>query len=235
MFIKILQTYIDSFVSLFYPNLCLACAKNAIQKGEQLCFECETELPLTNFHLLPENPITDKFAGRLQLQNAAALFYFKKGSKVQHLIHELKYHNKPEVGLQLGKLYGSTLHENQSFKEVDFIIPVPLHQKKEKQRGYNQSDVFAEGLSQRLGKPWKKNILTRCEHTETQTQKNVIDRFENVKNAFEIRQPQILQNKHVLLVDDVLTTGATLEACALKLAAIENCKVSLAVIAFAEH
>jgi ComF family protein len=230
---KSIQTYYQSFISLFYPNLCLICNGNVPFTDRQICLKCETELPVTNFHLDDDNPIFQKFAGRIKLEQAAAFFYFFKKGKVQTLIHDLKYHNKADVGVQLGKMYGSILKESGYFDTIDFILPVPLHPKKEKQRGYNQSDMFAQGLSAILDKPWRNDILKRIEYTNTQTQKSTIERFENVKSAFKIAKPDVIQNKHVLIVDDVLTTGATMEACAINCLEIGDCRVSFAVIGYA--
>ncbi|NJN78368.1 MAG: ComF family protein [Saprospiraceae bacterium] len=166
-----IKTYYQSFVSLFYPNLCLICNDNVPFTERRICMKCETELPLTNFHQDDSNPIIEKFAGRIKLEEAGALFYFFKTSKVQTLIHELKYQNRAEIGIQFGKMYGVLLREDKAFESVDFILPVPLHPKKEKQRGYNQSDMIAQGLSQGLGKPWRNDILKRKKYTNSQTQK----------------------------------------------------------------
>jgi ComF family protein len=230
-----IKTYYQSFISLFYPNLCLVCNRSVPFIDRRICLKCEDQLPLTNFHLDEDNPIFEKFAGRINLEQAAALFYFFKAGNVQTLIHDLKYHNKAEIGIQLGKMYGSILKEDGYFKTVDFILPVPLHPKKEKQRGYNQSDMFAQGLSTTLGKPWRKDILRRTEYTNSQTKKNIIDRFENVKYAFEIAKPDLIQNKHILIVDDVMTTGATMEVCAINCLEAADCRVSFATIGFAVH
>jgi ComF family protein len=231
--LKSIKTYYQSFISLFYPNLCLVCNGNVPFTDRRICLKCEAELPVTNFHLDDDNPIFEKFAGRIELEQAAALFYFFKNGNVQTLIHDLKYHQKAEIGIQLGKMYGSILKESGYFDTVDFILPVPLHPKKEKQRGYNQSDMFAQGLSATLGKPWRKDILKRTEYTNSQTKKSIIDRFENVKSAFEIAKPNAIQNKHILIVDDVMTTGATMEACAINCLEAADCRVSFATIGFA--
>ncbi|MFK7946761.1 MAG: ComF family protein [Saprospiraceae bacterium] len=231
--LKTIQTYFNAFTELLYPNLCPACANHLI-KNQKLCFECEVNLPLTDFHLHKENEVTEKFYGRIEIENGGALLRFTKSGRVQELIHELKYQGNSEIGIHLGRMYGEILKENNAFETVDLIIPVPLHPKKEKQRGYNQSDMIAQGLAQTMFVPWQRDILVRTEYTISQTKKSNFDRFENVKNAFTISKPKLIQNKHVLLVDDVLTTGATLEACALKALSVHGCKVSILVLAIAE-
>lgn len=231
--LKTIQTYFNAFTELLYPNLCPACSNHLIE-NQKLCFECEANLPLTDFHLHNENEITEKFDGRILIENGGALFRFTKSGRVQELIHQLKYRGNSEIGIHLGRMYGEILKENNAFETVDLIIPVPLHPKKEKQRGYNQSDMIAQGMAQTLFIPWQRDILIRTEYTTSQTKKSNFDRFENVKKAFAISNPNLLKNKHILLVDDVLTTGATLEACALNLLEMEGCKVSIAVLAIAQ-
>ena len=182
-----------------------------------------------------ENAFTERFWGRISLHTGTSLYYFSKGGRTQKLIHHLKYHNKQNIGVKLGNLLGGFLSEAPLYQDVDLIIPVPLHAKRERFRGYNQSDLFAKGLSEAMQIQWQKNILVRNQMTDTQTKKSRIDRFKNVENAFSVVQPQAIQNKHILIVDDVLTTGATLEACANQILKIPGTTVSLATIAFAEN
>ncbi len=223
----------NDFLSLFFPLLCLLCRYNQRTTNQPLCLACQAKLSPTNLHLHHENEFTDRFIGRVQLETATALYYFSKTSKVQTLLHLLKYGDRPMIGVQLGRWYGYLLKEQALFSTIDLIIPVPLHPKRERQRGYNQSTQFAMGLSEALNIPYKEGVLERRMYTTTQTGKNRFDRLENVLSAFQLKQKDIIAGKHVLLVDDVLTTGATLEACALQLLEAPDVKISMATIAIA--
>lgn len=225
----------DDFVHLLYPNLCLACELKTPPQEALTCVQCQYLLPKTNFHLDKENAFTERFWGRMPLEAGAALYHFTKGGRTQKLIHNLKYNGKKDIGIKLGELYGEQLKASDHFKNAELIVPVPLHPRKEKIRGYNQSDAFAIGLSTSLGIPWMKDVLIRVEYTETQTKKSRAERLENVRRAFQIKKQSELIGRHVLLIDDVLTTGATLEACGEKILTIPNTKLSLATIAIAKY
>jgi competence protein ComFC len=224
----------DDFMSLFYPRLCLACQSNAPVKSNILCVRCSYKLPQTRFHLLEENAFTERFWGRLPLEAGASLYRFTKGGSVQNLIHQLKYKGRKEVGLKTGQFYGQQLKQSPLFQKIDLILPVPLHPKKKHQRGYNQSDMIARGLSGSMHVPWSDKILIRASFTETQTRKSRMERLENVSQAFDLCHVSSIKGKHLLLVDDVITTGATLETCALKILEIPGTKVSMVTLAFAD-
>lgn len=230
----ILRSLDDAFC-LFYPRLCLACEIKHLPPSQIICTSCEFQLPRTDFHLYPENEFTKKFWGRINLTTATSLFYFYKKSKTQNLIHNLKYKGKKEVGISSGKMLGKVLINSPLYQDIDLIVPIPLHLKKEIQRGFNQSAVFAQGLSEAMNIPWSSDTLIRTIYTQTQTKKSRLERFENVIKAFEVKKPRLIENYHILLVDDVLTTGATLEAGAIKLLEVEGVKVSMATIAFAKN
>ena len=230
-----LLRYLDNMYCLFYPRLCLACERKDIPPKQILCISCEAKLPRTNFHLFQENEFTQRFWGRISLEAASALYFFEKESKAQTLIHNLKYKGKQKVGVMLGQVLGDLLKDSPHYQDIDVIIPIPLHRKKERQRGFNQSDVFAQGLSDSMGIPWQRDVLIRTTYTSSQTKKSRKERFENVVQAFHVLQPEKIKGKHILLVDDVFTTGATLEAGAVKILEVPDTKISLATIAFAKN
>lgn len=226
---------LNDFISLIYPQNCASCGNSLFKHEECLCTFCRYHLPKTNFHLQTGNPVEKLFWGRADIFSAAAYYAFGKGGKVQHLIHQLKYNGKKEIGFTVGKLYGYELKQSGKYESVDTIIPVPLHEKKKKKRGYNQSEYFAEGLSKSLNVAADTVSLLRVYESETQTKKSRFSRWQNVETIFQVVEPKKLENKHILLVDDVVTTGSTLEACALTLLQIPNVKVSVATIAFANN
>ncbi|PSR12691.1 MAG: ComF family protein [Bacteroidetes bacterium] len=225
--------WLHDFVHLFYPRLCLGCGHNLPPAAELLCVTCQYQLPQTEQHLSAENAFTDIFLGRIKLETGAALYYFSKSGRVQHLIHQLKYEHKPEIGTQLGLQYGRQLKEQPHFQTIDAVVPVPLHPQKQHQRGYNQAAEFGKGIAEGLAIPLWPEALARDLYTSTQTKKSRLDRIENVLAAFTLNQPQLLAGKHLLLVDDVLTTGATLEACATRILEAPGAKVSMVTLAMA--
>jgi ComF family protein len=222
----------SDFISLFYPNYCYGC-KGALVKGEDtLCTRCLFDLPKTNYHLHDSNPIKERLFGRLNVEYALAFLKFRKEGIVQHLLHELKYNNRPEVGIKLGRQYGRELKQN-NIDGFDVIVPVPLHESRKRKRGYNQSSKFAEGLSESLGVSWNESISLRTSSTATQTKKSKSERWNNVKDVFAVQNTESIRSKRILLVDDVITTGATIEACGRHLLD-QGCTLSIACIAEAQ-
>ncbi len=221
------------FLSLFYPRYCMACAGSLIKGEEILCTECLVELPKTNFHKQSDNPLFERLSLRIPLRHAFALYHFKKGGRVQELLHELKYKNHPEIGQKLGAVYGTELLSSGYAQVFDMIVPVPLHPNRQRSRGYNQSTEFAKGLSQVLNIPYTENFVKRSVQTTTQTRKSRLNRWRNVSEVFQMMNEDEIKGKHVLLVDDVVTTGATLEACSTALMQSGCSCISVACMAVA--
>lgn len=226
-------SFIDAIIGLFYPQVCAACGASLFKWEKLVCTRCRSFLPKTGYEKNEDNPLARIFYGRVRLKAVTACFFFSKEGKVQHLIHELKYKGNSDAGVFLGQELGKTLKEAPLFQGLDYLIPVPLHPKREKERGYNQSMMIAQGISEVTGIPIGDRFLLRSVHTATQTHKSKEERWQNVKDIFELRHAEQLENKYVLLIDDVLTTGATLEACALKLSAVPGITVSCATAACA--
>ncbi len=224
---------IEDFINLFYPKLCAACGAHLLQQEKFICTQCLYNLPKTNYHHIKENPVEQVFWGRVDITAATAYFLFEKESRFAKIIHQLKYRGMKEIGIEMGKIFGAELKETSRFNKVDLIIPVPLHWKKQKKRGYNQSEFIASGIAESMGKPIDTNTLYRAVETETQTRKSRYERWENVENIFRLKSVDIITGKHILLIDDVITTGATLESCAITLLNEKDTKVSIATLAMA--
>ena len=223
----------SGLVHLLFPNLCEGCGQPLFKGEEVVCLQCETLIPFTNFHLIPENETALRLSGRIPFQHATSLTFFTSESLIQHLIHGLKYKGKKQNGVFLGKEIGKTI--KASNWKIDGIVPVPLHPKKEAKRGYNQSVLIANGISDVLSIPVFNNHLKRTKNTMSQTVKTRAERIENVSGAFSISKKEEMSNKHLLLVDDVMTTGATLESCVQILLQIPQVKISIATIAIAAN
>jgi ComF family protein len=226
-----LKEILLDFLYLFFPNYCRGCEESLVKGEKIICTRCMLDLPKSNYHREKENPFFQKFSGRLPVKFVMTLFKFVKSGKVQHLLHALKYKNQPEIGVQLGRVYGADLMTENYKDQFDFIIPVPLHPSKRRKRGYNQSEEFGKGLSEILEIPCTEKFLKRTKVTTTQTKKSKLNRWENVSEVFEVQEHEELKGKRVLLVDDVVTTGATLEACGEKLLKAGCGDVSIACIA----
>ena len=221
------------FIDLMFPNLCVVCGNNLQKNEHQLCLSCLVDIPRTNYHLIEENPIEKRFWGKVPVYRATSYFFFQKGSSFQKLLHILKYKGNNEIGLIMGKYAAVDLLDAPDFASIDLIIPVPLHPKKQKLRGYNQSEWIGKGISVILNKPQDTSTLIRVKENPSQTRKSVYERFENTEGIFKLSDSTILEGKHVLLVDDVLTTGSTLEACILALLETEGIKISVFTLAVA--
>lgn len=220
-----------SFIDLIFPRICAGCQQPLHHKEELICTDCRFELPVTNSHLQENDKLKNRFIGKVDLEYSLAYLKFVKGGKVQKMMHELKYKGNIEVGELLGRMYGSELKENGFSGKFDLILPVPLHPNRLIIRGYNQSDSLAKGLSDSLQIEWRTDVLKRGIETETQVNKTRLERYENMKDVFFVEKPDGLSQKKIVIVDDTLTTGATLESCALALRDVGVTNVS--IIAFA--
>lgn len=218
---------------LFYPNLCLGCGGDSLNDGEFICFKCYAELPYTHFNIHRNNKTERVFYGRTRITHAMSLLYFSKNAVVQNLMHELKYKGQKELGIHLGRMMGKAINESECFSDIDYLVPLPLSERKKRQRGYNQSEMLCIGISEVIEKPVLNNTVLRTVHTSTQTRKHRRERWKNVEGIFEIREGEKLNGKHILLVDDVITTGATLEACAEVVLQGVDTRVSVATLAIA--
>jgi len=230
----ILKSLASDLLSLLFPRLCSACSTPLIKTELHICLHCLQNLPYTDYHLYQDNRVARQFWGRVPIYSAMAMLYFKKGGSVQQLVHHLKYKGQTGLGIQLGELIGARLIQNEAFLIPDLIIPVPLHPAKQRKRSYNQCTFIADGIASVLKIPVYHDILIKHKNTGSQTRKGRFDRSQNLRDAFSIKNLQLLSNAHVLLVDDVITTGATLEACALLLLEESAKSISIAAIGFSD-
>lgn len=222
---------LEDFITLFYPHYCDACHNELVKGEETLCTACILDLPHTGYHKDRFNPLFKRLYGRIQIKYALAFFTFHKNGKVQNLLHALKYRNRPEIGRHLGMVYGEQLKEAGYVEEFDLIVPVPLFKYRQIQRGYNQSEQFAQGLCTSLNVRVEGNLVKRVVKTSTQTRRTKLGRWENVKSVFQLAAPEDVAGKRILLVDDIITTGATVEACGKELLDAGCTELSVACMA----
>jgi ComF family protein len=226
------KNYINDFLNLIFPHYCEGCGSDSLNSEQFICLNCLSSLPATGFENMEENTIEKIFYGRLNVQYATAGFYFTKQSLIQHLIFLLKYKANKEAGFFLGRLLGKQLSLAEKFNDIDAIIPLPLNTKKIILRGYNQAEIIAQGMNEMFNKPVLNHVVDRVVYTNSQTKRSRVERWENMKGVFEIKDADAIKNKHILLVDDIVTTGATLEACG-NILLKNGCKaLSIATIAY---
>ena len=220
-------------VNLFFPKVCYACLNTLGDNEDTICVDCRNDLPVTNFHFNNDKSVVKVLYGRAKVEHGTALFRFEKKGPVQQLIHGLKYKGYENIGFVLGNWLGSELNEVEVYKNIDIVIPVPLHEKKLKKRGYNQVTKFGEQIAKALNKEYKENVLVKITNTKSQTTKERLLRWTNSDELFALKNMEAIDNKHILLVDDIITTGATLEACINVLSQVKNIKISIATMAIA--
>lgn len=223
---------LDDVISLLFPRLCYGCGNHLMRNEYLICTGCFILIPKTNYHLKSVNPVSQLFWGRCQIEKAATYSFYTRDSRIRRLIHHLKYRGIKEVGTELGRIYAHNLKSSGFLNDIDLIIPVPLHQSKKRKRGFNQSDLISQGISEVSGIPVDNRILVRKTISKTQTRKSRYDRWTNVEDIFCLSGHKSLMNMHILLVDDVITTGSTIESCANELLKVSNVKVSVAALAF---
>jgi ComF family protein len=228
------MNFLNEVLNLLFPDLCVICENTLTFNEKLICTTCRVDLPFTHFTSEPNNIAERAFYGRIKLEAVTALLFFRKKGKAQKLIHHLKYKNQQEIGTLAGQLLAEEMKGNSRFKHIDGIIIVPMHPKKERKRGYNQVTTFGETLSTELSIPFLSNILIKKSNSTSQTIKSRLQRFQDFEEKFHLNDLKILENKHILLVDDVITTGATLESCALELLKTKNIKISIATIAYTD-
>ncbi len=227
-----IKSYINSFSHLLYPHNCDGCGTDVLNDTSYLCAKCLHNLPETGFINAANNPVEQCFYGRIKVEVAASGFYFHKDGLLQHLITQLKYKNHQKMGIFLGNLIGLQLNRTNRFDDVDILLPLPLNYKKEAKRGFNQAALICQGISQTWVKPICIDAVERTIFTQSQTNKTRIDRWQNMEGVFTVANPNKIKDKHILLVDDIMTTGATLEACGNQILQMPNTKLSIVTVAF---
>jgi ComF family protein len=227
---RLLQAIKEALLHLAFPHVCEGCGTDMLPKDHYLCVHCLEALPKTTYPLHPDNPVEQLFWGRLPVHQAAAHFYFTRESTVQHLVHQFKYRSHKELGWYLGRLMGYELQASNRFSGIDALVALPLHASKERRRGFNQALLLCQGIAEVLGKPVLEDIVIRTERTESQTKKTRIERWQNMQGKFQLRDANSIKDKHILLIDDVVTTGATLEACGQTLLQAPGTRLSIATL-----
>jgi ComF family protein len=223
---------VKSLFHLFFPHHCCGCGSDIVSNEQVLCLSCIERLPVTHFAGHADNPVEKIFAGRLLINSAASYLYFTKDSLLQQLVHQLKYKNNRAIGLYLGRRMGETIKASNRFTTIDALVPLPLFAARERKRGYNQAAVLCEGIAAILQVPVLHHVIARHMATATQTKKTRIERWENIAGKFRLLQPDAIQHKHILLVDDVITTGATIESCGQALLSAGDVALSLFTMAY---
>ena len=227
-----MHNILRNIFDLFFPEECLSCGTLTEVQGKFLCLFCLSELPLTHYSRQPKNQLETTFIGRIPLKAATSLLYFERKGTVQKLIHQLKYKGKSDLGVFFGHWLAHEMKQSNRFDGIDFVVPVPMHPKKEKERGYNQVLGFASAIAKGLKAELRTDVLTRVKNRKTQTSKNRFDRLKILENDYQLHGSCDIENTHILLVDDIITSGATIEACGTQLMKSFGVQLSLASMAF---
>ncbi len=228
-----LVSYFGMLGDLLFPRVCPLCGEVLVENEKMICSRCLADLPETQFRDMKDNPVARTFWGRVPFRLATSYLFFERGNKARRLIHDIKYHDNKELGYEAGLLAGQYLKDTGAFAGIDFIVPVPLHRRKQKIRGYNQSEWIGKGISAVLEKPVDHNNLYRKVFNPSQTLRSRYSRWKNVEGIFGLRDPEKYRDKHLLLVDDVITTGSTIEACSIALLRAPGAEISIFTLAFA--
>lgn len=223
----------NSFIDTLFPRICPVCNNVLLSHEKHICTKCRIDIPITRYHMQEFNAMEQLFAGKTPIEKAVGYFFYEKGNPYSNILHNIKYRNNPQLGQYVAKLFAQELLSRDIFRDIDCIIPVPLHHRKKIQRGYNQSEYIAKGFSDVFDIPVHNNIIIAHKSHESQTNKGIYERWLNTQNIFSAQDTQVLENKHVLIVDDVVTTGATLLSAALTIASVPNIKISLATLGVA--
>jgi ComF family protein len=228
----LVKNWANGLMQLFFPHTCAACGSDVLNEETALCMQCLHQLPVTNFNQHANNPVEKIFWGKLSITAATSYCHFTKQSLIQNILHQAKYKNNQQAAIFMGNLLGTSLIQSNRFNTIDAIVPLPLFAARLKKRGYNQATLISKGIAEQTGKPIIETAVTRLSATETQTHKNRVERWQNMQGRFMVTNAAVLENKHILLVDDVVTTGATLEACGQELLTIKGTQLSIATIAY---
>jgi ComF family protein len=233
--LNLCKSAVLDLLHLFYPHTCAGCGEQLPQKDQSVCLSCFLALPETNFQHINDNAVERIFYGRLKIRAAMAGYFFSKNSPLQHIIHAFKYENHREACIQMGIWLGELIQKSKRLNEIDLLIPMPLHRSREKKRGYNQAALLCEGIHRVTGILYDTEAVLRLKSTETQTRKSRTARWQNVQSGFVINYASAIENKNILLVDDVITTGATLEACGEIILKAKPASLSIAALAWASE
>lgn len=228
-----IKTLGRSLLDMLFPRICPVCESSLLSHEKSLCTKCLLDIPITGFHLQKFNPMEQLFAGKIQFEKATGYFFYERGNPYANILHDIKYRNQPQTGRHLAAVYAKELVSCNFFTDIDCIIPIPLHHKKLVKRGYNQSEYIAKGFADSLNVPVFTDVITAVKNHESQTSKGIYERWLNTQDIFMVQNTEIIENKHVLIVDDVVTTGATLLSAATAITHVPGIKISLAALGVA--